>query len=428
MSSKASKNQNSEPSFDDLNTFLDVYEAAKADSDNKLTTLQELFRQPSVNLSTVNGRMERVILYFLGRPNGKKRGPGFERLFTRISLAEDQEPPQRIGLKPTRIANHLAKQVRMIKGCFRSARNSARSLLSPEPKPVLKLATQLTLGSRFLTAVLSNLDAILGKSARLEWSIGNTMDQIPLLELGVLDVVFGFGPANEHHYKHPKSIVFTSFNYESSMVLLSHPNCEIWTTKKKDINLNYWENDFRPLEQTASRASLRFDKLRGVVINEIDFNRTAVPLVVSSSFNQPPSLVKEIERLRIIDHIREVDTYEEGLALARLGLGLTVAIEVFALRRRTSVFKIQPASENSRWLGVYWNERKSMSDTGVRLVAFLQEYIKRFEREIRSGNPPALEERSYTKLCNEHAVSAEKEGWIQSQRAAFQLPSPKGSE
>src|SRR5262249_37277929 len=98
-----------------------------------------------------------------------------------------------------------------------------------------------------------------------------------------------------------------------------------------------------------------------------------------------------------------VKTYDEALALVRMGIGVAPAPEVFARRRLVTAFRIEPKEKYTRWIGIYHSARAEPRPEVKRLMAFVRGYFRNFEEELRLSKPVGLGHPGYTRLCEDFA-------------------------
>ena len=241
-----------------------------------------------------------------------------------------------------------------------------------------------------------------GKRVRLNWKTGNTEDLLRELDAGILDFVVGYGEKNERGVEQEGlSVSFSSFEYNSRMVLVVHPDEPLWRKDDKDFNINkknYWERLKRlakeQKEQKEERAP-KYADLKSVSLDEVDFGRTK--LIVARSWYQAPGLKAFFET----KDVEYVESFEEALALARFRLGAAVLPEVYNKRFTICPFKLVPEDRFTLWIGAYYNNRFAMSEEVYKLLAFVEAYFRNeeYKLRVRSGKPARYDDPGFNEWC-----------------------------
>ena len=424
----------------DISTFIAVYDLA----DGKLleqqrTTLKGLFSSlEGVAPTTTVGRLKRIADFLFNKaPHLRKgKGSGFDLLFT--------SPSRGAGLVPTQAAQELYKHFRDVTEICLHSRDAALRKLTADKssRPVVRIGAPNTVGLGILAHIFSNWEeGLFSEEMELKVEITSSTELVPRLHNGLLDCVIGYGTMNRRDIPNPRGmtaeqqkalcreilepeldVCFRSLDLSLRMVLLCHPNGQVWTKAGKNPNLGYWATDYWPeQEQVAQRPksvrnkkqrgsitrssetrrpkpeSPQYKDLRAIDLRDIDFGKTQ--LIVVSSWHQPDALQRLIDEIRQRVEVREASSYNEALALVRMGQGVAVALEFFRTEENTTAFRLTQQDDYERWLGVYYNTRHGLKPEPYRAVRLVEAYLNSFKLKILEGKPPTFGDGDYMDWC-----------------------------
>jgi DNA-binding transcriptional LysR family regulator len=126
-------------------------------------------------------------------------------------------------------------------------------------------------------------------------------------------------------------------------------------------------------------------------IRTIDFSQTN--LIVSKSWwRQPDKLQALMRQLQDEGRLQEVRWFQEGVALARMNLGVAIVSEVYSKEDHLAAFALTPHEEFKRWIGIYYRSDKSLSSEACRVASLIEDYVDQNEAAIRNGRPPPLDD------------------------------------
>ena len=253
-------------------------------------------------------------------------------------------------LEPTGESVKINKQFLIIKDLYENLRSDiGRGQHSSKPK--VHLGTPQTIGLRLFSSIFSNWKRLFGAQTELEVMIANSRELIPRLDAGLLDAVISYSQQelSSGIEEGTKAVTFKSFGYNSHMVLLCHPEAELWTNDGLDANRKVRKKRGRPQKTPL------YDTLNELALTDLDFHKNR--LIVVPSWRQPSALRDVVKGLDA-NQMREVGSYDEALTLARMGLGVTVASEIFAHRGRIAAFRLTPKESFGRWIGTTTTREK----------------------------------------------------------------------
>lgn len=380
---------------DDVSKFLEVFRHAESCPPQRRRSYRELLEVPFKPLNTTLGQLARVAAYFLG-PVGRGMGSGVDRLF-RVSEADE-------GVVPTDEARSLERILRVYKSFSDNLRCQFQEQFRPSTSTVtiVRLGCPETIGLRLLASILSDWQNVF-PGVDIQITIDNSRLLIPRLHAGLLDLVVAYGPDNDVIPETIYDITFASIGYASRSCLLCHPADPLWTKDGKNLNAGYWRKCYTADDQFSRRTrreTLGFSKLRVTRLDELDFRRTTLITVPTWRLSrQLEEYVHELRELRI--PFRQANSYDEALALVRMRLGVTIAPEVFSRRDHVTAFRIQPELSHTRWIGVYYNNVRGISNTACQVAEFVRDYCRVFETQMRGGETPSYGDPRFTSWWSE---------------------------
>jgi DNA-binding transcriptional LysR family regulator len=399
----------------DIETFLELYKESL--NPPPVESFNALFAKLGDKMVTRTiGRMKKVTDFlFDGREDLKKGKHGFAALFA---------PRYGEGMKPTPLAEATVRRFRDgLERCV-DTRSFFQNTLAKtgDKREIVHLGAPQTLAYHLLAQAFScnrNIyQRIVGDNVDVRVEIDASEALIRKLDAGgILNIVVGYGIEESRNSSRGQQLAigFRPFDYWFGMVLLCHPARPLWTKvegKKKPQNLNdeayaakvvKRQRDYQNLTTTdqASKHEPLYDQLHEVDPWEIDF--AATPLIVVPSYGQARGVQRLISEWRPRGAVRVVPSFEEALALVRADQGVAISNGFYCTRKNISAFRMRPPQEFRRYLGVYYN-RGGLSESALRVVRFLRDYLSVFERVIKvSGQSPAYGNVEYDKFCKTYA-------------------------
>jgi DNA-binding transcriptional LysR family regulator len=422
----------------DVLLFVDIYERSKRLDASKLRTYAGLFgsdEKDGPSHSTVVGQLERIAA-FAAHYAPPAAGPRRRRSGLKLLFNKDADPDGDV-LGPTRIADQLYREFRLLKDLYRDI----ESRLGPGrgSTPAVRIGAGQNFGLHLLPYIFTNWNSLFGDNIRLTVEIKNTADLLPRLNAGLLDCVLAYGSEDDTGIVQEElpGTAFTSFGYWSRMVLVCHPLAPLWLSGGTDANADYWR-ELWPKGTGSSRRpgtdgtvppgpdsggvperEPRYDSLRPLDLQDIDYERTE--LFIGRSWDQPEGVRNLLKPGPAGKGVRLVNAYDEGMALVRMAQGVALGPEVFCKRPLVCPFRLEPVKDYRRLIGAYYSTRYPLAAEAFWVMTFARKYLDRFKGEIRNGKPPAFNEPKFQKWCGQFRMEGD---W--KELAAREYPMKKG--
>jgi DNA-binding transcriptional LysR family regulator len=417
--------------IEDTDTFLRIFGRSEMLPYTKRTTYASLFgkrdEDPEAQAyTTVITQLQRVAEFAIRLlPNRRPGQAGeVEDLFARLIDGDG-------GLQPTPLARALVKELELLQEVYANVGQRTAARLGTNRLPqMVRIGSGPNFAMHMLPYVLSAGGAAGIQNFQVE--MANTADLLPRLNSGLLDFVIAYGSVNDIGVRQEGlpglRIGFTSFRYSSNLVLAAHPLVKVMQANG-DANGAYqgyssYQDYLRSRQsqrvKKGTEKSPRCDELRPVNLDEIDFDRTGLDLVVTRSWDNAPGLVKFLNADSTArKRVRWVEGYDEAVALVKLRQGLAVLPQVFSKRRMVNAFRLTPEKAFTRWIGAYYSPRFPLSEEAYRLLDFIRAYLQKFALSLRNGRPAAYPEPEFVRWCAE--VSRVDESWTEKAEKDYPL-------
>lgn len=344
--------------------------------------------------------------------------PRLELLFARQVMGDG-------GLRPTPVAEELYKEWKLLQDVYKDCgKRTLERLQKRTPAKVVRLGAGPNFATRVLPAILSNWKQVfVGKDGRaafdLQVEVGNTEDLLPRLGTGFLDAVIGYGLHNAAGVMQTGltgfRVGFSSFGFDSKMVLLAHPLVSIFYKKNRgaksgrDINQGYGDKlhamrkkrpSIENVDWNEKELPPRYNDLEEVDLNAIDFQRTGLELIVTRSWDNAPGIAAftdnpENKGIRV----GYVNDFEAAVGRVKLQIGLAILPEIFCRRQMTTAFRLEPKGQFTRYIGIYYSPDFPFNEETYRILTFIRSYINDFIHSIRNGVSPNFQDESYLRWC-----------------------------
>jgi DNA-binding transcriptional LysR family regulator len=374
----------------DVTTFLEVYYKADTASVEKRVNFSALLSDDAAKkgLTTRISQLSRIVDFLYGDNESKRTG--LHKLFQKDALG---------GLVPSADARNLHKYFLSLRDVYRTIKEQIDNDRRADPWLILRVGTPQTIGMRLLSSVFSDRERVLPARTRLHVEIANSHALIRRLKSRLLDVVIAYGPEGEP-VDPDTGLMFRSLGYSSRMVLLCHPSVQLRTWGHETVgrrytnNKKYWEKFF---QDKTRHERPDYKDLWPIELKWLDFQD--MPLIVVNSWKQPQMLHDFVLTLPV-DRLLQVPSYEEALALVRMGVGVAPAPEVFSRRALVTAYKLRPENEFERWIGAYFHPPEKLLPNHVRgLIDSVQDYLTFCGDDIRKGDSPAFQDPKYEEFC-----------------------------
>jgi DNA-binding transcriptional LysR family regulator len=397
--------------------FLQVYERAVGLPPHKRATFKQLFEGLGPYTTTF-GQCDRL-LGFLSAGGARL---SLEHLF-------HQQSGARTGLSPTDDAHRLYMRLKVLADLTEDIRQDVRAL-SSEARPQARIGCPQIIGVRLLSFPFSVGPDVFGESFDLEPVFLPSEELVYRLEAGLLDLVIGYGPNTDSFFLDPKlrNVAFRSLGYRSRMALLAHPYGGLLMKDEAKRPAAMKSKSKSSKSKSAGPTQPTYDDLMeaGIHINLNDVDIPATKLIGVPSWNQPPALENQFGILRLAGRLREVQWYDDALALVRCGKGVTVAPEVYCQRERILAFPLEPVEDYTRWIGAYWNVHSGVPEAACRVAAFVGGYLTRFNDRIRFEKPPALDDEGFPDFYKAFMAFDKVEKWSERRTSYFPVLGKNG--
>jgi DNA-binding transcriptional LysR family regulator len=370
----------------DVIAFLEVFKRVDTGAPESRATFRSLAKELG-SLTTLMGQLDRIAEFLYG-PDEPPRA-GLRRLFSKDTEGQ---------LVPTDEARAVYKHFVKLKEMYAETKSVIARAETDGPPAVIRVGTTQTIALRLLATCFSDWRRLFVGQTRLDLRIDRSRELIPLLSAGLLDVVISYGLKDQEE----KGVTVQPLGYKSRMVLLSHPTEQLLTKQGQNLNKDYWEKSYH--DRKGKPVIPAYDDLREADLKQILFNPTR--LIVVPSWRLPKALESLTQTLRP-DRLIEVPWYDEGLALTRMGVGVAVATEVFATRRRITAFRLKSPEHFERLICAYFRAGEAIPRHVHEFTSVLKEYLKEFEPALRTGDPPAFGDPAYAAFCDRMAALRE---------------------
>lgn len=381
--------------LEDVASFLVVYRQLIGQSQvvKGYDNLEAVTQASGQRYSTVVGQLNRLLDFVLP-PNNVRRQSGkhgVEALFEKRAAA---------GIQPTDLADLLYHRFESLDDFCQDLRADAKVVALAEQGPlVVRVGAPATLASWWLAAAFGRTDVLNTEPEgplRVEVDMGNSYaDLLPQLRLGRLDAVLAYDRSSGDGGGRSRllgDVRFLPLGDEWRMVLITHPDEPLFLRGPTELDSGYSEAEKLAIkERDTKRRS--YAHLPEIEAYRLDFRKITAPLIRVASWRQPTAILDLEAEAGRHAALKTVNWYEEALAQVRMRSGVAIVPEVFSERRRVLSFRLEPAHEFARQIGVYYHATRPADDRLGRFIVFMALYAKfvrgRREKDIPDAAGPA---------------------------------------